>query len=162
MVYDLLAWLEGSALGHAVRGAGVWSYGIINLTHLLGVSSLFGALLLLDLRLLGVWSRVPLAAIATAAEPVAQVGFLVAAASGLCLIATNATEYAGNPFLLIKFPAIAVGVLNVAFVRRLPAWRDRATHEPTRAEARRLAIAGGVSLAAWTTAVAAGRMIGYW
>lgn len=161
-MYDLLAWLEGSPLGHAVRGAGLWSYGVINLTHLLGVASLFGALLILDLRLLGVWPRVPLAAVATAAEPVAQVGFVVAAVSGVCLLATNATEYAGNPFLLIKFPAIAVGVLNVVLLRRLPAWRTRATRDPTHAEARRLAFAGGVSLAAWTTAVAAGRMIGYW
>ena len=161
-MYDLLAWLEGSALGHAVRGAGVWSYAVINLTHLLGVASLFGALLLLDLRLLGVWARVPLASIAAAADPVAKTGFVIAALSGVCLLATNATEYAGNPFLLIKFPAIAVGLLNVALVRRLPAWRARNTRVPTPAESRRLAVAGGVSLAAWTTAVGAGRMIGYW
>ena len=40
-MYELLAWLEGSALGHAMRGAGVWSYGLVNLTHILGVSALF-------------------------------------------------------------------------------------------------------------------------
>jgi hypothetical protein len=161
-VNDWLAWLEGSALGHAMRGAGVWTYGIVNLIHILGVSSLFGSLLLLDLRLLGLWRRVPLASIATPAVPLARAGFVVAAASGACLIVTNATEYAGNPFLLIKFPAIALGVLNVVLLHFLPAWRARQTSVPTERERAALTLAGGVSLASWLTAVAAGRMIGYW
>lgn len=161
-MYELLAWLEASALGHAMRNAGVWSYGIVNLTHILGVSALFGAVLLLDLRLLGLWPRTPLAALSTPAVTVAGIGFLVAAASGVCLITTNATEYAGNPFLLIKFPAIAIGLLNVAALRALPGWREHARRDLTPRERRRLALAGGVSLAAWLTAVASGRMIGYW
>jgi leader peptidase (prepilin peptidase)/N-methyltransferase len=42
-VHDLLAWLESSMLGHAMRNSGVWSYGVVNLAHILGVSALFGA-----------------------------------------------------------------------------------------------------------------------
>ena len=161
-MHDLLAWLEGSALGHAMRGAGVWSYGLVNLTHILGVSALFGSLLLLDLRLLGLWRRVPLSSIATPAIPVARAGFVIAAASGVCLIVTNATEYADNPFLLIKFPAIALGLLNVALLEAVPGWRARHERPPTSAESRRLAIAGGASLLCWSVALASGRMIGYW
>jgi hypothetical protein len=161
-VHELLAWLEGSALGHAMRGAGVWTYGLVNLIHILGVSSLFGSLLLLDLRLLGLWRRVPLASIATAAVPVSRAGFTVAAVSGVCLIVTNATEYVGNPFLLIKFPAIALGLLNVAVLETRPAWRARHVQTPTSAESRRLAIMGGTSLLCWSVAIASGRMIGYW
>ena len=41
----MLAWLEGSALGHAIRDSGVWTYAILNLTHILGVSTLFGSVL---------------------------------------------------------------------------------------------------------------------
>lgn len=161
-MYDLLAWLEGSALGHAMRGAGVWTYGLVNLIHIGGVSALFGSLLLLDLRLLGLWHGVPLASIATPAVPVARIGFGIAAASGACLIVTNATEYAGNPFILLKFPAIALGLLNVAVLERLPAWRARSGRTPTSAESRQLAISGGVSLVCWSAALASGRMIGYW
>ena len=159
---DVLAWLEATSLGHAMRGAGVWSYGIVNLIHIFGVSALFGSVLALDLRLLGCWRRVPLAAISAPTVPLATAGFLAAAASGICLITTNATEYAGNPFLLIKFPAIAMGLLNVAVLSRQAAWRAHRSRELTPGERRRLAIAGGVSLACWVTAVAAGRMIGYW
>ena len=157
-----LAWLEGSALGHAVRGAGVWTYGVINLIHILGVASLFGSILILDLRLLGAWKRVPLAAIARPAEQIATIGFLVAASSGLCLLATNATEYIGNVFLMVKFPAIFIGLLNAALLRRVAAWREREARPLTTIEERRLAISGAVSLGAWLTAVSAGRLIGYW
>ena len=161
-MHELLAWLEGSTLGHAMRGAGVWTYGLVNLVHILGVSTLFGSLLLLDLRLLGLWRRVPLASIATAAVPVSRAGFAVAAGSGVCLIVTNATEYAGNPFLLLKFPAIAVGLLNVMLLETLPEWRARSARGSAAPESRRLAIMGGVSLLCWSVAIASGRMIGYW
>lgn len=161
-MYDLLAWLEGSALGHAMRGAGVWTYGLVNLMHIAGVSALFGSLLLLDLRLLGLWRGVSVASIATPAVPVARIGFAIAATSGACLIVTNATEYADNPFLLLKFPAIAMGLLNVAVLERLPAWRARHGRTPTSAESRQLAISGGLSLLCWSVALASGRMIGYW
>ena len=161
-MHELLAWLEGSTLGHAMRGAGVWTYGLVNLIHILGVSTLFGSLLLLDLRLLGLWRRVPLASIATAAVPVSRAGFAVAAASGVCLIVTNATEYTGNPFLLLKFPAIAIGLLNVMVLETLPEWRARSVRDSASPESRRLAIMGGVSLLCWSVAIASGRLIGYW
>ena len=47
-----------------------------------------------------------------------------AATSGVCLLATKATEYVGNPFLYVKFPAIAVGVLNALMLHRHYAPRD--------------------------------------
>ncbi len=159
---DLLAWLEGSALGHAMRNAGVWTYGIVNLTHILGVSSLFGAVLVLDLRLLGLWRSVPLASIARPTVPIATTGFIVAATSGLCLISTNGSEYIGNPFLLIKFPAIFIGLLNVAVLSRLPAWKERDARVLSSSEQRLLSVFGGISLLSWLTAVGAGRLVGYW
>jgi hypothetical protein len=159
---EFLAWLEGSALGHAMRESGVWTYGVVNLFHILGVSSLFGSILLLDLRLLGVWSKVPLDFIARPAVPVAQVGFTVAITSGVCLLSSNATEYVGNPFLLIKFPAIALGIVNVAALNLSAGWKSRRVREPSPAERRHLSIVGGISIFSWLAAVSAGRMIGYW
>lgn len=157
-----LAWLEGSALGHAIRASGVWTYGLLNLTHILGISSLFGAVLVLDLRLLGAWRSVPIEALARPVIPLATAGFFVAAGSGICMLSTNGTEYIGNPFLPIKFTAIGAGLINVAVINRLPAWKARHAAPPTVGEERHLAIVGGISLASWLTAVTAGRLIGYW
>jgi hypothetical protein len=161
-LHEWLAWLEASALGHAMRESGVWTYGVVNLVHILGIGSMFGAVLVLDLRLLGLWRKVPLDLIAKPTVPVATAGLALALASGLCLLATNATEYSGNPFLLIKFPAIGLGLLNTALLQISPAWRTRSTRAPSPPEQRRLAVAGGLSLACWLTAITAGRMIGYW
>ena len=159
---DVLAWLEASALGHAMRNAGVWIYAVVNLIHLVGVAALFGSLLLLDLRLLGLWARVPVSAIAASAIPVSRVGFSIAAISGLCLITSNATEYNGNPFLLPKFIAIAIGLINVVILHTLPAWTAMLAGMPRPHDARQLAVAAGVSLVCWSAAIACGRMLGYW
>jgi hypothetical protein len=161
-VIAFLAWLEHSPLGHVMRNSGVWTYGVVNLFHILGVATLFGAVLVLDLRLLGLWRTVPLPSIAGPTVPVATTGFVMAALTGVALLATKATEYAGNPFLLIKFPAIAVALVNVAVISSRPAWKSMGRREPTPADRRTLAISGAISLAAWLTAIGAGRMIGYW
>lgn len=162
MLPEGLSWLEASALGRAVRGAGVWSYATINLAHILGVATLFGSVLLLDLKLLGLFQRVPLSQLSLPTVRLAAIGFGIAALSGLCLLATNATEYTGNPFLPIKFGAIAAGLANVLLVHRMRAWRDRVLESFTPLQQRQLALAGLISLLAWTTAVASGRMLGYW
>jgi hypothetical protein len=158
----LLVWLEGSPLGQLMRASGVWAYGIVNLVHILGVATLLGAVLLLDLRLLGIWRRVPLAMLERPAVSLGKSGFAIAVVSGLCLVTTNATEYLGNPFVPIKFAAIGLGVVNVLGVQRLTVWRERHVEPlPPRTRAT-LAVAGGVSLACWLAAASAGRMIGYW
>jgi hypothetical protein len=158
----LMAWMQASTLGHFMRESGAWTYAIVNLTHILGLASLFGATVILDLRLLGVWRRAPLATLADVAVPVAACGFAVAATSGICLFATRATEYAGNPFLYIKFPAIAIGLLNALILHVSPAWQARRTRDLSPRERRQLAWMGATSLACWVTAIAAGRLIAYW
>jgi hypothetical protein len=160
---EFLAWMQASALGVFMRESSYWTYAFVNLSHILGVAVLFGSILILDLHLVGVLRRrAPLAAVSRVTLPVAKAGFALAATTGVALLCTNATEYVDNPFLVIKFPAIALGLANAAVVGRLRAWRVRDERDLTRGEERQLAVMGGVSLASWLTAVTAGRMIGYW
>jgi len=161
-LHDFMTWMQASALGHFMRESGPWTYAIVNLLHILGVASLFGAVVILDLRLMGVWRGTPLAALAEAAAPVAAFGFALAATSGIGLLATKATEYIGNPFLYIKFPAVAIGVVNALVLNFSPAWHARGRRELSQRENRQLAWMGGTSLACWLTAIGAGRMIAYW
>jgi len=146
-----------------MRESGPWTYAIVNVAHILSVSTLFGSVLVLDLRLLGLWSRrVRIADLSTAVEPVGMTAFLVAVVTGAALLATKATAYVDNPFLLIKFPAIGMGMLNAGILNLMPAWKDVDVRALRPGERRQLAIFGGISLASWVTAVTAGRMIGYW
>jgi hypothetical protein len=157
-----MAWLEASTLGHVMRESGVWTYGCVNLIHILGVATLFGSVVILDLRLLGLWRNIALVAISKPTVRVATAGFIIAALSGPCLLATKAREYVDNPFLYIKFSAIGLGLLNVFVLNRLSAWKEHKTRELSTREESRLAVSGGISLACWLTAISAGRMIGYW
>jgi formate-dependent nitrite reductase membrane component NrfD len=159
---DFLAWLQQSMLGHAIRSSSVWTYGIINLAHILGIATLFGAVLVLDLRLIG-WPRSGnLAATAELAIPLSLVGFAIALASGTCMLATNGTDYATNPFLPIKFGAIFAAAINALATTRTQAWRQRTTLDVLPHHKTQLKIFGGISLLCWLTAISAGRMIGYW
>ena len=161
-MHDFTAWMQASTLGHFMRESSPWTYAIVNLCHVLGIATLFGSLVVLDLRLIGAWRRVPLATIADVAAPVAAFGFSLAVFTGVGLFATKATEYFGNPFLYVKFPAIGLALLNVLIVHLSPAWQARRMRELSAGEARQLVWMGASSLACWITAIAAGRMIAYW
>lgn len=163
MILALMAWLEGSALGETLRGLGIWTYGLLNLGHILGISALFGAVLILDLRLLGVWRSIPVTVLARPTVPLAATGFVLAAITGISIFSFNATEYHGNPFLYVKLPMIVLGLINVAVIQRVPAWRRAvAGTAPLARDRTVLAVAGAISLAIWLTVVTCGRMIGYW
>jgi hypothetical protein len=157
-----LVWAEASGLGHVMRDSGPWTYAIVNLFHILGVAALFGSVLVIDLRLLGLGRRLPIVVVSAATTPVTAGGLAIAFVTGSAMLAAKATAYANNPFLVIKFPAIMLGLLNILVLNLLPAWRSRGTRELSRAENRQLAMIGGISLACWLAAVSAGRMIGYW
>jgi hypothetical protein len=158
----LLVWLEGSSLGQLMRSSGVWTYGVVNLVHILGIATLFGSVLAFDLRLLGLWRRVPLAALERPTLTLAACGFAVAVSSGVALVSTNGSEYVGNPFLVLKLWAIGLGVANIVAVQFLPAWRTRGNEPHAPRQRFVLRTIGAASLACWLGAVAAGRMIGYW
>mgnify|MGYP001426008961 CR=1 FL=1 len=158
----LLAELEASNFGIWIRSLGGWGYAVINLLHVVGVAVLFGSILVLDLRLLG-WRRgVPLINISVVTLPLAASGLALAIFTGICLLSVNATEYVGNPFLLIKFIALPLALVNIAWTRRLRVWRLHKNQEPPGGTTPALVAAGALSLLLWLTVISAGRLIAYW
>jgi len=145
-----------------MRETGVWTYGVVNLGHILGIAMLFGAILILDLRMLGAWRALPLAALSRASVSAAAAGLTLAILTGIPMLATKAGDYIGNPFLLIKFPAIALALLNVIVLHRSAAWRAHRARALSPPEEGRLAVHAALSLGLWLTVITAGRMIGYW
>src|ERR1051325_5508830 len=99
---ELLLWIEATSLGHAMRESGPWTYAIVNLAHILAVSALFGSVLVLDLRLLGLWARrLHIADLSAAVMPVAMIAFVMAADTGDALVATKATPSPQHALLWI-------------------------------------------------------------
>lgn len=154
-----VAWalaIEHSAAGQMIRES-LWLYPLANVLHVLGVMLLVGAVVALDLYLLGVLGRVPPADAAAVVLPVARAGFLVAVPSGLVLFVAEANGVVTNPVFLVKFAAIAIALLNLT-VFHLGRFRDIATWVEVPAAGR---IAGAISLAAWLTAAVCGRFAAY-
>ncbi len=153
----LVAALEASALGSAMRGSG-WAYQVVNLLHLLGLVLLIGPMLLLDLRLLGAARRYRAADVSATLTPWMVVGLVVLITSGGLLFAADAVPLASHRVLQFKLALIAVGIGNALLFRRwwsahLPDWDARA---PAAARAQ-----AALSVAVWLTAAALGRLIAY-
>jgi hypothetical protein len=78
-----------------------WGYAAVNTTHVLGIALLVGAILPLDLRLLGFWRSVGLESLARVLVPVAATGLCLAIATGAFLFIMRADEYAAiNLFVM--------------------------------------------------------------
>ena len=73
MLADVLSALQDAALVGALRRSR-WVYPLVNAGHIVGLALLFGAIVPLDLRLLGLWQRVSLGVLARTLLPVAIAG----------------------------------------------------------------------------------------
>lgn len=156
----LLGWLQGTALGEAVRGT-PFLYPTLESIHILGIAALVGPAFTFDLRLLGVGRSI--VSVPTAARyllPVSHVGLAVSLATGVALLSAQATVVAGSDAAPWKFGLLLVAGLNVlvfhrGVYRRVDEWAE-ATVTPLAAR-----VAAGVSLSAWTGVVFAGRFLAY-
>ena len=132
-----------------------WGYAAVNTAHVFGVALLVGAMVPLDLRLLGVWHRIPHPTLVTVLAPVAAVGLCLAAASGALLFSVRAEEYAAIGVLRLKLVLIILGVLSALLLhlRHGLALRTASTA--------RLATAGAISMTCWIGALILGRTIAF-
>jgi uncharacterized membrane protein len=145
--------LQASGPAGALRNSR-WVYPLVNAGHIVGIALLFGAIVPLDLRLLGLWRAVPLAAIARIVVPVSIAGFLLAAGAGLLLFSVNPLKYAGMSLFLLKMGLITAALFNALLLRRTEGWSEE---EP----AQRIRLAAAASLALWLGIIICGRMLAY-
>ncbi|HEY9548462.1 MAG TPA: DUF2214 domain-containing protein [Kiloniellaceae bacterium] len=160
MLAEALTGLQNLEPVAALR-ASRWVYPLVNTLHVAGLGLLVGAILPLDLRLLGVWRSVPLHLLARVLQPVAAAGLGLAAATGLAMFAVSATKYVGTPVFLVKLLLIAAALTNALLLRRSAAWvlalvPDYLAEPPVRLKA-----AAALSIALWLAVILCGRFIGY-
>lgn len=149
-----LASLEAFPPAQYLRGAR-WAYAAVNGIHIFGIALLVGAILPLDLRLLGFWQSVPRENLVKVLVPVAACGLAVAVLAGAFLFATRAREYAGVPFFQIKLVLVLTGALAAIMLHRAHGvlLRD--------ASGAKLEAHAAVSIVCWTGALACGRLIAF-
>ena len=130
-----------------------WGYAALNATHVFGIALLVGAILPLDLRLLGLWRSVALEPLARVLVPVAATGLLLAMVTGAFLFITRASEYAAIDLFFVKLALIATGVVH-ALSLHLGSGLQNASRA-------RLRAAGAASLSIWVAALVCGRLLAF-
>ena len=154
MLGDALGALENLPIVAALRESAL-AYPLVNALHIVGIALLFGAIVPLDLRLIG-WRRetAPIDRLSRLLLPVAIFGFLLAASAGLLLFATDARAYAASPLFQAKIVLIATALVNALWLRAID-WRRGGSRD------RRVALAGAASLLLWLAVIVLGRLVGY-
>jgi hypothetical protein len=128
---------------------------VLNAIHIAGIAMLLGAILPLDLRLLGLWSDVDRRQLARVLVPMATTGLTIAAASGLLLFSVRAREYSGLLVFQIKLAIVCTGAAWAIATHAMHGlWLDR------RVDTNRVAL-GAVSILLWTSALVCGRLIAF-
>ena len=161
MASELFGALEASLLARSLRDS-VWAYPLVNAAHIAGVALLVGAIVPLDLKLLGVWRSVPLDPLWQVLSATALAGVTLATTFGALLFIARASEYAASTLFLAKMAALSAGAANALVLRMR--MRMRAAHSATLSNGtltRGVRVAAAISLAAWITTLALGRLVGY-
>ena len=158
MLDDLLGALAASPPATALRASRV-VYPVVNALHILGLATLFGAIVALDLRLLGAARSIPAEPLARYLPRVAAAGLGTAVLTGFALFTVQPADYIGNSAFLLKVALVGVGALHAVSVHRSSAWRR--FEMGGGAIEKRLQASAAVSLALWVGAIVAGRFIAF-
>jgi hypothetical protein len=153
---EFCQWLQYSAPLIAMR-ASPWLFPVIATIHLMGLAVIGGAVLLVDLRLLGLGlRRQPVRELAQDAERWLFRGVAVMVATGILLFMCFATKYYYLTFFWVKMAALFLVIVFTVSVRRRVAMADETGIDPVWSKAVAL-----VSLTLWTTVALGGRYIGF-
>src|SRR5262245_617809 len=115
----LFQWCEDSMLGTAIRESS-WAFPVIEAVHLVAFSILGGAVVIVDLRLLGLGLRQQSAAsLAKNVQPWLLGSLVTMIVTGTLLFFSEATKcYYSTPFW-VKMSALALAILFMLTVRRV-------------------------------------------
>ena len=153
---EVLHWIKELPLGAAVRESR-WMFATGETLHFFGLCLLVGGLLIVDLRLLGFVSRVPMRA-ALAFLPFAIVGFLINLATGIEFFVTDPFMYWPNPAFKLKMFLILLAGLNALLFtvmehRRVLVLADGESAGPF------TKVSAGLSLTLWLAVILLGRLL---
>jgi len=129
----------------------------INLVHLVAMCTFMGALLLVDLRLLGAGlTNQPVRQVARNAQPWLIGGLIMLTLTGIPAVMTVALEEYANPVFWFKMYVLLAAVIFTFTVRRLVTSADETRVPPVLRK-----VVALVSIVLWMSVAAGGRLIMY-
>jgi hypothetical protein len=159
-IASLLEWLQGTSLAVHIRDS-LFAFPLIESTHVIGLTLVFGTIAIIDLRLLGLAStNRSFQRVAADTFTLTWVAFAVAAVTGVFMLITNDAVYYHNAYFRAKIALLALAAINMLVfevtTRRSVAKWDRDASAPPLGRA-----VAAVSLVIWISVIVTGRMIGF-
>lgn len=153
---DLLQSLDGTWIGTTVKTS-VWIFPVLETLHFIGLAILIGGIAVLDLRVLGVGKRLPVAPLHKLL-PLVFVGFGINLVTGVLFFLSDPLGYGVNPSFQVKMIFILLAGLNALWfelklARHVNEWGpgvDASTHAK---------IVCGLSLFFWAGIITTGRLL---
>ena len=150
-------WCEDTAVGHAIRDS-LWLFPVIESVHLLALALIGGAILVVDLRLLGLGLRSqPVAQLARDAQPWLIGGLLVMLSTGVLLFLSESIKCYYSPPFWYKMKFLLLAILFTSTVRRKVAAAAETRVRPIWGK-----LVALVSLALWFGVGFSGRWIAFY
>ena len=155
MLLPFFQWCETLWLGQAVIGSN-WLFPVIEAVHLLALSVLGGAVLIVDLRLLGLGlTNRSAASLWRSARPWLIGAIAMMIATGVPLFLSEPIKLYYNDSFWVKITTLPIAIVFAFTIR------SRVVEDSVRNTARRQMLVGALSIALWVIVAAAGRWIGF-
>jgi hypothetical protein len=152
----ILDWFAFNWLGNDMRTIR-WLYPLGQILHFVGLCFLFGAILLVDVRLLGFLRRVPVQAV-LAAIPIAIAGFAINAITGVAFFASDPYRFWFDTAFRWKLLAIALAGVNAIWFTVAEQRRVLAA-PPSSHFGAATKFSAGFSLLFWVAVIIFGRLL---
>ena len=134
------------------------AYLLVNAAHIVSIGLVMGAIVTLDLRILGLFRQYPIGTLGPPLSRVAAAGIALAILTGLMLFSVRPIAYIHNTAFLIKVGLVGLGIVNAVLLNRSFYWRLALSGNAPRGWVQ---LSAFFSLGLWLCAVIAGRWIGF-
>jgi len=134
------------------------AYLLVNAAHIISIGLVVGAIVTLDLRILGLFRQYPMGTLGPPLSRVAAAGIALAILTGLMLFSVRPIAYIHNTAFLIKVGLVGLGIVNAVVLNHSDYWRLALSGNAPRGWVQ---LSAFFSLGLWLSAVIAGRWIGF-
>jgi hypothetical protein len=155
-MHTFLHWAHDTWLGEAARRL-PWVFTTGLVIHFIGLSLLLGAMLVVDLRLLGFPRQMPIAA-AFKFLPIALLGFVLNLLTGITFFTFDPFGYWRNPAFKIKMVLVLIAGLNALYFT-IAEYREIVILPPEHRISNSIKLSAFFSLALWFSVIVFGRLI---
>ena len=156
MLWHFAQWSEATSLGRVIRNS-EYAFPMIEFVHLAALAVIGGAVLIVDMRLLGFGlKKTSVAQLARDAQPYVTGSLIVMLVTGISLYASEATKCYASVAFWIKMISLLLAMFFTYTIKKRVAAGDEKTFSLATSK-----VVGLVSLVLWFGVAWGGRWIGF-